>query len=50
MRLKSEMRSYVKSNVESWGDNTALIKSSSEFNNDLVGSMVIDNFEFTDVS
>lgn len=40
----------IYSHVESWGDNTALVKTSIEFNNNLVGTVIIDNFEFTDVS
>ena len=40
----------VESDVESWGDDTALVKSAVELDNDLASSVVIDNFEFTNVA
>lgn len=36
--------------VESWRDDTALVKSSVEVNDDLSGSTIIKDFEFIDVS
>ena len=36
--------------IESGGNDSALVDSPDEFNNDLLGSMVIDDFEFADVS
>ena len=36
--------------VESWGDDTTFVESSVKFNDDLSGSVVIDQLEFTDVT
>ena len=40
----------VELKVESGGDDTAFIDSAQEFNDDLAASVVIDDFEFTDVT
>jgi hypothetical protein len=40
----------VNSNVESRGDDTALVQSTVELDNDLAASVVIDDFEFTNVT
>ena len=37
-------------NIESGGDNTAFVDSSDQFDHDLVGTVIIDDFEFTNVS
>jgi len=37
-------------NIVTRRDNTAFVDSSNEFNDDLLRSVVIDDFEFTDVS
>ena len=44
------MVNLVESDVESRGDDTALVKSAVELDNDLASSVVIDNFEFTNVA
>lgn len=36
--------------VESWGDDTTLVQSTGQLNNDLTGSVVIDVLELTDVT
>lgn len=36
--------------VESWGDDTALVKSAQKLNDDLSRSVVVDILEFTDVT
>ncbi|EEQ39429.1 40S ribosomal protein S22 [Clavispora lusitaniae ATCC 42720] len=36
--------------VESWGDDTTLVQSTGQLNNNLTGSVVIDVFELTDVA
>ena len=36
--------------VESWGDDSALVDSSVEFNDNLAISLIINDFEFVDVS
>ena len=41
---------YVELKVESGGDDTAFIDSSQKFDDDLATSVVIDDFEFTDVT
>ena len=40
----------VESNVESWGDDSALVESAVELDDDLASSVIIDNFEFTNVA
>jgi len=40
----------VESNIESWGDDSALIESAVELDDDLASSVIIDNFEFTNVA
>lgn len=37
-------------NIESGADNTALVQSSVQFNDNLIGSVIIDNFKFPNVS
>ena len=37
-------------NIEAGGDDTTLIKASDQFNYDFVGAVIIDNFEFANVS
>jgi hypothetical protein len=36
--------------IESRRDDTALIETSRQFNDDLSGSVIVDNLEFTNVS
>jgi len=40
----------VEGNVESWGDDSALVESAVELDDDLASSVIIDNFEFTNVA
>lgn len=37
-------------NIETRTNDTALVEAASQLNNNLVGTVVIDNFEFTNVS
>ena len=37
-------------NVETGGDNTRLVEAAIELDDDFVGTMVIDDFEFADVT
>ena len=48
--LVDESLEVLELEVESWGDDTALVKSSVEVNDDLSGSTIIKDFEFIDVS
>jgi hypothetical protein len=48
--LVDELLEVLELEVESWGDNTALVKSSVEVNDDLSGSTIIDDLEFVDVT
>lgn len=41
---------FANFNIETGGDDTTLVKTSVEFNNDLLGTVIIDDFEFTNVS
>ena len=36
--------------VESWGNDTTLVQSTVQLDNDLTGSVVVDVFEFTNVA
>ena len=45
-----ELLEVLELKVESWGDNTALVKSSVEVNDDLAWSSIINDLEFVDVS
>lgn len=40
----------VDADVESWRDDTTLVQTTVQFNDDLASSVVIDDFEFTNVS
>ena len=40
----------VKSDVESWGDDTTLVETTVEFNDDFAGAVIINNFELSDVT
>ena len=48
--LINELLEILKFEVESWGDNTAFVESSVKVNNDLSGSGIIDDLEFTNVT
>ena len=48
--IVDELLEVLELEVESWGDDTALVKSSVEVNDDLAGSTVINDLEFVDVS
>lgn len=37
-------------NVESWGDDSTFVNSTKELNNYLSGSVVVDDFKFSNVS
>ena len=45
-----ELLEILELEVESWGDNTALVKSSVKLNNNLSCSGIIDDLEVVDVS
>ena len=36
--------------VETWGDDSTLIYASNKLNNDLVGTVVVNNFKFSNVA
>merc|ERR1719419_1696985 len=38
------------SNIESWGDDSAFVESSSQIDDNFSGSVVINNLEFSDVT
>lgn len=37
-------------NIESWGDNSTLVQSTGQLHNNLTGSVVVNVFEFTNVT
>lgn len=37
-------------NIESWGNYTAFVQTSSKFDNDFSGTVIIDDLELSDVS
>ena len=48
--LIAPVLNLVDGNVESGRDNSAFVNSSKELDNNLSGSMVVDDLKFTDVS
>lgn len=40
----------VQDNVESWGNDTTLVEATVQVDNDFASSVIIDNFELTDVT
>ena len=48
--LVNELLEILKLEVESWGDDTALVQSTIELNDDLASSGIIDDLEFIDVA
>lgn len=36
--------------VEAWWDDTALVKTTGQIDNDFAGTVIVDNFEFADVA
>lgn len=48
--LIDELLEVLDFKVESWGDDTTFVESSVEVNNNLSGSLVINDLEFTDIS
>ena len=49
-QVSSPLFNVTDLNVESWGDNTTLVQSTVQLNDNLTGSVVIDVFEFTNVT
>jgi hypothetical protein len=48
--LINELLEILQLEVESWGDDTALVESSVEVNDDLAGSGIVNDLEFVDVT
>ena len=48
--IRSDLLNLGKSNVESWGDDAALVQTTKEVNDDLTRSVVIDDLEITNVT
>ena len=48
--LVNELLEILELEVESWGDDTALVQSSVKVNDDLAGSGVVNDLELVDVS
>ena len=48
--LVNELLEILKLEVESWGDDTALVQSSVKVNDDLAGSGIVNDLEFVDVT
>ena len=46
----NELLEVLELEVESWGNDTALVQSSVKFNDDLSGSGIIDDFKVADVT
>ena len=48
--LVNELLEILELEVESWGDDTALVQSTVELNDDFAGSSIIDDLELIDVA
>ena len=48
--LVNELLEILELEVESWGDDTALVQSSVKVNDDLAGSGIVNDLEFVDVT
>ena len=48
--LINELLEILKLEVESWGDDTALVKSTVKVDDDLAGSGIVNDLEFVDIS
>ena len=48
--LVNELLEILQFQVESWWDDTGLVESSVQVNNDLSGSLVVNDFEVVDVT
>ena len=48
--LDNPLLELVEADVVAGGDDTALVDAPNELNDDLAGAMVVDDFEFTDVT
>ena len=48
--LVNELLEILQLQIESWWDDTGLVESSVQVNNDLSGSLVVNNFEVVDVT
>ena len=48
--LVNKLLEVLKLEVESWGDDTALVQSTVELNDDFAGSGIIDDLELIDVA
>ena len=48
--LVNELLEILELEVESWGDDTALVQSSVKVNDDLAGSGVVNDLEIVDVT
>ena len=48
--LINKLLEVLELEVESWGDDTALVKSSVEVDDDLAGSGIVNNLELVDIT
>jgi hypothetical protein len=50
MFLKLQKQTNLNRNIESGGDNTALVDATSQLDDDLAGAVVINNLELTNIA
>ena len=49
-KVRGELLDIVEADIESGGDDAALVETTDEVDNDLAGSMVVDDLELTNVT
>jgi hypothetical protein len=49
-QVRGQLLDLVKSNIKSWGDDTTLVQTTKEVDNDLTGSVIINDLEVTNVA
>ena len=49
-KIYDPLLDLVKGDIEARGDDTALVQTSRQFDDDLIGSVIVDDFEFTNVT
>jgi hypothetical protein len=49
-QINGPLLEFTVFNIKARGDDTTLIKTSGQFNDNLASSVIVNNFEFTNVS
>ena len=49
-KVHNPLLKFIHWDIETGGDDTTLVEATVEFDNNLLGAVIVDDFEFTNVS